>query len=351
MYVNGWKITNYWTFWLHGTTNKHHVAGGVPKASNNYSTFFPPPLPFCRESLYRSGRWMKSSSPIPFPVCMWNNHRNCHSLDKQTGRSRERIEKSYQWEWIPNNCRIHEFDGKRLVSTLESNKHRLIYVGDSLNVDMGNSMACMMNNSSPTVPHQLVKTIRDDFLGCPSKKDPASEYGTERYCSNLTEVQRRWQTHIDNHKITDRDILVVNTGAHWYGRPENAAIAFSAIANALSRVFRGTLIVRTTVMGHKECQLFEEPLEPNGTLPLSLKDLPFNWANFGKLNEMITKAVAASTLKDFKILYVDMFEQRPDGHALGPGNKTDCLHYCVPGPIDWWNKLLYHIIHEQLFDS
>ncbi|KAL7538462.1 hypothetical protein ACHAXR_008572 [Thalassiosira sp. AJA248-18] len=34
---------------------------------------------------------------------------------------------------------------------------------------------------------------------------------------------------------------------------------------------------------------------------------------------------------------------RPDGHRTP--NK-DCLHYLLPGPVDWWNHLLFSNLLE-----
>ena len=44
-----------------------------------------------------------------------------------------------------------------------------------------------------------------------------------------------------------------------------------------------------------------------------------------------------------------MFDMRGDGH-IGGGENTgrDCLHYCVPGPINEWNRLLYHNIWDEI---
>ena len=44
--------------------------------------------------------------------------------------------------------------------------------------------------------------------------------------------------------------------------------------------------------------------------------------------------------------YLDVYyatSLRPGGHrpAMGAGGKgTDCMHYCLPGPIDDWARLL-----------
>lgn len=45
---------------------------------------------------------------------------------------------------------------------------------------------------------------------------------------------------------------------------------------------------------------------------------------------------------------------RPDGHPNHYGhwpqeNKTlaDCVHWCLPGPVDTWNEFLLHILHTE----
>ncbi|GAA0151063.1 hypothetical protein LIER_37225 [Lithospermum erythrorhizon] len=45
---------------------------------------------------------------------------------------------------------------------------------------------------------------------------------------------------------------------------------------------------------------------------------------------------------------------RPDGHpGLYWGNKwmkgyNDCIHWCLPGPVDAWNELLLYMLRKQL---
>lgn len=44
-----------------------------------------------------------------------------------------------------------------------------------------------------------------------------------------------------------------------------------------------------------------------------------------------------------------MSAMRPDGHpgtvARGP-DSGDCLHYCMPGPIDAWVDVFYNVLLE-----
>jgi len=321
-------------------------------------------LPICSGDSYHIGKWEKKERSNTFHSCPWNKHRNCMHEEAQKPFGKERIIQAMQWEWTTATCQLHPFNHIRLSKTLKEQDRQVVYIGDSLNTDMANSMRCMMaqNKTDWESTSSFITNIRDDLLGCPPNSDAA--YGTPNYCSNRTEVVQVWRGWVQNFGIRDRDVLVINTGAHWHGKPEAAAGAFLNIANAISEVFRGKVVVRTTVMGHEGCEKYGNAMDPvaNGQIhtdsvaaasaPKS-DDMPYNWKNFGTLNDLIAKAMEESDLMNYEILFVDMFEQRPDGHYQGAtgGPAMDCLHYCVPGPIHWWNKLLYHIIYNTIFST
>lgn len=57
-----------------------------------------------------------------------------------------------------------------------------------------------------------------------------------------------------------------------------------------------------------------------------------------------------------------MAQARGDGHPNGyrrsrdkpadespEGRRNDCLHWCLPGPIDAWNDLLLHSLRTVIF--
>jgi len=319
-------------------------------------------LPICRGDSYHVGKWEKQESHT-FHSCPWNQHRNCMQEEAQKPFGKDRIIKAMQWEWTPATCQLHPFHHTQLSKALKEQDRQIVYIGDSLNTDMANSMRCMMAQTKTDweSTSSFITNIRDDLLGCPPKSDAA--YGTPQYCSNRTEVVQIWRGWVQNFGIHDRDVLVINTGAHWHGTPEATAGAFLNIANAISEVFRGKVVVRTTVMGHEGCENYGDAMDPVANAQITTDSvaaaasnsdhMPYNWNNFGTLNDLIAKAMEESDLMNYEILYVDMFEQRPDGHYQGApgGSGIDCLHYCVPGPIHWWNKLLYHIIYDTIFST
>lgn len=89
------------------------------------------------------------------------------------------------------------------------------------------------------------------------------------------------------------------------------------------------------VAGHVNCADYKVPIKE----PQREEDLPasWHWGDFRAQNLLSKKIVEAAGY-----IYMDVYSMlslRPDGH-LGPG---DCLHYCLPGPLDVVVHLLYNV--------
>lgn len=64
-----------------------------------------------------------------------------------------------------------------------------------------------------------------------------------------------------------------------------------------------------------------------------------HWADFGRQNGLAAELAARHNLTFLDVHYATSL--RPGGHM--PSRKAaagDCAHYCLPGPIDEWVKLL-----------
>jgi hypothetical protein len=298
----------------------------------------------CTGDQYREGKWVKSQTTVDFDLCTHHLDWNCAAIDNfnQLNGSM-RVGLSLQWKWVPQHCTLHKFSPESMRELLQTKGRKIRYVGDSLNQGMAESMQCLLGKEY----EHHVSHVRFDYLGCP---DNLPTY-TPDYCSNSSHVIHQWRKIVNN--LQPRDILVVNTGAHWFGDPDEKKLAFRNIANAIATVFNGTVIMRTTVMGHDSCERFNEPTS-NFNSSIQQKQTPsYNWANFTHLNRLVHNTFLEAGLATYLPLYVDMFEQRPDGHVQNSSKNEgmDCLHYCVPGPIHIWNELLYHLLYTILTDE
>ncbi|KAF3791772.1 hypothetical protein EJ110_NYTH13389 [Nymphaea thermarum] len=140
-----------------------------------------------------------------------------------------------------------------------------------------------------------------------------------------------WTDYIEKWKVK---ILVLNRGAHYE--------ADDIVLNALNSTFsfikerHPELLVffRDTPPGHLNCMKHNGPLEKRQNL--SSADV-YNWGDFQRQNHLVKGLV-----EKFGFIFVDayaMLSLRADGHV----HENDCLHYCVPGPLDSVVELLYNI--------
>ncbi|GJP48953.1 hypothetical protein CLOM_g8223 [Closterium sp. NIES-68] len=144
--------------------------------------------------------------------------------------------------------------------------------------------------------------------------------------------------------IPSADVIVLNRGPHWTPTPQFT----SGVQNALRFIrynYPDKLVIyRNTPPGHKDCEDYDRPLEKRQ----ETGSLPFNWGEFPKQNR-----AAKELVEQVGGVYLDVEEAvglRADGHNgfMPNRNKTDCLHYCFPGPIDVYIQFMYNALIRLL---
>jgi hypothetical protein len=72
----------------------------------------------------------------------------------------------------------------------------------------------------------------------------------------------------------------------------------------------------------------------------------WHWAKFPLQNVFWKEAFQLNPGK----IFLDIFPRSSKNPSQHPG-KGDCLHYCLPGPIDTWVKLIFATISLTEFLS
>jgi hypothetical protein len=134
-----------------------------------------------------------------------------------------------------------------------------------------------------------------------------------------------------------RVLLVVNGGAHYHTFRGFREMLDDFADNFHPRNSNDLIWFRTTGPGHKDC--FNNTL---GRFPANYSEFErfFGTSKFGWDQFQYFNAYAETRLHDtsVRILRVhNMTALGVDGHK----SATDCLHYELPGVVDWWNHLLY----------
>ena len=233
--------------------------------------------------------------------------RSCSNSPHHCRHDVARVIESMRWIWQPTNCDIYPL--KMLSKSIG-------VVGDSINEDF-------VAGIKSVFPKARVYFTRLDYLGVSTAQ------------TKVEEIKYKWSK---VRWLRYTDILLLNSGAHWYESITAAEKSFKKLALTLREIYNGTIIFRTTIMGHNHCENYYKP-HVNNTASL------YNWASFSKLNDVIVKQFRGVWVDRFYVLNVSMFEQRGDGH-FRPGH--DCLHYCVPGASTLeWTRLLLHLLREK----
>ncbi|KAI9478161.1 MAG: hypothetical protein EXX96DRAFT_238645 [Benjaminiella poitrasii] len=161
------------------------------------------------------------------------------------------------------------------------------------------------------------------------------------------------------HALSEFDYIIINTGPHWHpnlhwGPNQSELELLTAFKGAMSAVFdylkRHTkqhqrVWIRTTPYGHATCSQFKEP-QQNPIAP-SRQPGEYEWHLFQKF-DLIWKELLLHEQDDSRFGVFDisvMSNQRGDAHSKP---NRDCLHTCIPGPVDDWNRLLYSEIMKEI---
>lgn len=307
-----------------------------------------------------------------------------------------------QWRWKPKQCPLPRFDPNTFLQLLK-NKH-IAFVGDSMARNQLESLLCML----ATVSHpNLVYTNGEDNKfrrwHFPSHNTNVSVYwspflvqGVEKSNNGpnhnqlyLDRVDERWAS--DMEKI---DQIVLSIG-HWFLHPavyfegdsvlgchycpgmNHTEIGFYDVLRKALKTTLRTIMERQEAKGKAidvvlttfSPSHFEGEWDKAGACPKTKPYIEGEKLLEGMDAEMrmievkeveFAKEKAKSSL-GFRLEALDVTKlslMRPDGHpgpymhpfpfANGVTERVqnDCVHWCLPGPIDTWNEILLEVMKK-----
>ena len=102
---------------------------------------------------------------------------------------------------------------------------------------------------------------------------------------------------------------------------------------SIDRTLSQSVYWRIMVPGHENCGKCITPGSADNKI--------YDWHLFAEqTREMIN--ILCAVLPQLRIIDAEMLSRkRRDRH----NSAKDCIHYCLPGPVDWWNQaLLYELL-------
>lgn len=344
-----------------------------------------------------SGEWVRDSTgpQYTYKSCdTIQHHQNC----LQNGRP----DSGYiYWRWQPRDCELPRFNPRRFLDLMR--KKSMAFIGDSISRNHLESLLCILSQVEQPVQvyhdeeyrnkrwlfesHEFTlsliwspflteaKIFEDNdghSLGAVRLHldEPASDWVNEFSNFDYIEIAAgKWflktAVYYENNTIVGchncKKENITQLGFYYaYRRALQTTLDF--ITKSDHKVYT---LFRTTTPDHFENGEWDTGGYCNRTVPfkegeIELRDVDslmreIELEEFKKAVEETKQSRKGSTLKLFDTTSLALL--RPDGHP-GPyrvihpfeGNdgstnvQNDCLHWCLPGPIDSWNDLLMSII-------
>ncbi|CAK9233851.1 unnamed protein product [Sphagnum troendelagicum] len=348
-----------------------------------------------------TGTWVESPNSEP----LYRNE-SCPIVTKsQNCPGNGRPDSDYlNWRWQPQDCDLPVLDAPAFLKLMRGKT--LAFIGDSVGRNQFESLLCMLwqvyppENQDDKVVHRWVfkkhsfTVMRIWSSWLVNTTEAAIDFAPE----NLTKLHLEYLDQNIINSLLDIDVMVISSG-HWWPRKtayvlngtivggqgwwddahekEYDALSGYAIAmkTALKAIvsypnYKGITILRTYSPDHYEKGAWNTGGSCTGkTRPLTTEQLPVNnYTNTMYQHQMVAYEEAERMLgrnpSKLRLMNITrVFEYRADGHPgpyrnndpnkivnRGPNGQPppqDCLHWCMPGPIDTWNYFLFEMLRRE----
>ncbi|WVZ73434.1 hypothetical protein U9M48_021740 [Paspalum notatum var. saurae] len=340
------------------------------------------------------GNWIQDDSYPLYPAgsCPHIDESfNCH-LNGRPDKAYERL------RWQPSGCRIPRLNPTDMLERLRGK--RLVFVGDSLNRNMWESLICILRNSVKNKRKVFEVSGRREFKAEGSYSFLFQDYNCSVEFFRSPFLVQEWEMPIKNGKgtretlrldIVDRaspryknaDIIIFNTGHWWthdktslgkdYYQEGNRVYSELDVHDAYRRALntwakwvdsnvntkKTTVFFRGYAASHfsggqwnsgGSCDKETEPitndqyLTPYPTKMSILEEVlggmktPVVYLNITRMTDYRKEAHPSVYRK----------QKLTEEEIKSPALYQDCSHWCLPGVPDSWNELLYaHILVKQ----
>ncbi|XP_020232359.1 protein trichome birefringence-like 19 [Cajanus cajan] len=340
-----------------------------------------------------------SGSWVPYTKEPYYNNETCpFILDQLNCLKSGRPDREFlKLRWKPHDCELPLFNATQFLKLVQGKS--MAFVGDSMGRNQVESLLCLINTVAHpediTARHTsnddiffrwwfvpeynfTVTTLWSPFLVKFNDSDPSGRAYYSATKLYLDEADTAWSSKIENF-----DYVVFSTG-QWFFRPltfyeEGKVVGCQKCENSTElnyygyrRAFRTAFRTMRDMKGfkglaflvshspeHFENGAWNEGGSCNRTMPLSVEE------RGAYKDRDIVEALYEIQMEEFKearekglrlglIDITDAMAVRADGHPSRfrrAGDKnlkvSDCVHWCLPGPVDTWNEFFIHVIKFQ----
>ncbi|CAN4082787.1 unnamed protein product [Withania somnifera] len=301
-----------------------------------------------------------------------------------------------KWRWKPNECDLPIFNPFQFLDVVRNKS--LAVLGDSVARNQMQSLICLLARVEYPVdisenPDQSFKKYKyttynftlailwSPFLVSMKEADADGPCHTGLYNLYLDEADERWTSQIEGY-----DYIILNAG-HWFARcsvyyennhrvgcrycglPNVTELsstyayqrAFRTTFKAINNLenFKGVAILRTFAPHHYEGGEWNKGGDCARTRPYRSNETVLEGQNLEQYRIQVEEFKVAEKegkMKGKRFRLMDTTRAmllRPDGHPSKYGHwpnenvANDCVHWCLPGPIDSWADFLFHMVKME----
>ncbi|KAK6927993.1 PC-Esterase [Dillenia turbinata] len=341
------------------------------------------------------GRW------LPYQNAPYYTNETCHLIiDQQNCRKFGRPDTQFlKWRWKPDRCELPLFNAYHFLELVRGKS--MAFVGDSVGRNQMDSLLCLLTRVEypVDVSHKYTSDSKFKRWFYPNYKFTVANFWAPHLVKSMSafakgssfnslmnlyldQVEETWSA-----QIADFDYVIISAG-HWFFRPlmfyDNGKVvgchrcfdknirdlthyygykkAFKTTFSTLQNLpkYQGITFLRTFSPGHFENGSWDKGGNCPRAMPFTGREVSLadDYLEFYLIQmEEFRKAEIEGKKKGLKFIMIDTTEAmllRPDGHPNYYGhnqdnNRTiaDCVHWCLPGPIDTWNELLLQMLKME----
>ena len=256
--------------------------------------------------------------------------------------TRHKVSEREKYVWITDHCKTLRWNATYFCELL--GKRTLLLLGDSTMKQTASTLRTMIQHDIPAGKCGLQIVNRDtDFLVDWDRLDPRPS------------IPERATSYVKYINEIKPDIVVLATGAHYLNLDTYKSM-WRILRESIEKI-RDTyahppkFIWKTQNPGHHGCRTGDKE-KPLGNISEFVQVDDKNKWNLHRTYDEIAKIMSAQI--GMKLIDMSPLYLRADGH---PGylaydvHGGDCLHYCMPGPLNIFSVFMMHILRDNYVNS